>query len=242
MKLSTDFKKLLLIFLSTSLFLSSCKDKEYTTTIEGRVINFMTNEPVDSVYVRLKDGIASGGGWVDFGGGNTSSGITSLAITDKDGYFKVSITGTHHAALFVTKDRDNGVTSYRKHTSWPKFYGGGHYKDEQFEIKLPAFFKPFITFKGDIYETDVVFFEVLGKFHEGDDDYGKRSYSRTGWEYNFYYEKSLLYHRITVYGDDYTPYRFTITRDGVTREILDSVFIKSYETFSDTIFYYFPEE
>lgn len=228
--------------MSISLLLSSCKDKEYTTTIEGRVINFMTNEPVDSVYVRLKDGIASGGGWVNLGGGNTSSGITSFAITDKDGYFKVSITGTHHAALFVTKDSDKGVTSHRKHTSWPKFYGGGYYKDEQFEILLPAFFKPFITFKGEVYETDVVYFEVLGKFHEGDTDYGKRSYYGTRWDKTIKGGGDYREYGYTGYGDDYTPYRFTITRDGVTREILDSVFIKSYETFSDTIYYYFPEE
>ena len=67
---------------------------------------------------------------------------------------------------------------------------------------------------------------------------------KTGWEQYLIAGNSIRYpyYGYTGYGDDYTPYRFLVTRDGVTREILDSVFIKSYETFSDTIYYYFPEE
>ena len=79
------------IFVSL-LIVISCEKKVRTTTtiVSGTVINAFTNHPIDSVKVSLLDGVSTAGEIIP---GNTSSGLTNFAYTDKEGKFKVQITG-----------------------------------------------------------------------------------------------------------------------------------------------------
>ncbi len=87
-------KSFLLILLSGMIFISACEKKVRTTTtiVSGTVINAFTNHPIDSVKVSLLDGVSTAGEIIP---GNTSSGLTNFAYTDKEGKFKVQITGEY---------------------------------------------------------------------------------------------------------------------------------------------------
>ena len=88
------------------LFNSCFKQPYYHTIVEGKVINWGSKQPIDSVLVVLSDGISSGGGWVNLGNnGGTSSNKKNSVYTNKLGEFKVELTGEHQAILSLGKKK-----------------------------------------------------------------------------------------------------------------------------------------
>lgn len=69
------------------------------------------------------------------------------------------------------------------------------------------------------------------------------AHNKVDWHYTtfvglgpFLYSDAF-YHSYRWVGDTYLPFRLTLKREGVKTVKLDSVFIKSLETYRDTIYY-----
>jgi hypothetical protein len=148
-------KHIIILFL---LLVAGCKkDDKPTTTVEGKVINAGSKEPVEGVLVTLHDGISSGGGI--FPTSTVGSGNTQTTYTKNDGSFKVSIRGDN-PFLWLTKEGyhfdvlDGGALQSVK-----EYLSGKDYKNEVLGILAIAYFNP--TFWGrNCLETDSVYYNA----------------------------------------------------------------------------------
>lgn len=228
------------IILAISLLLpifNSCKKDAYHTIVEGKVVNWGSKQPIDSVLVTLKDGVASGGGWVDLGnGGGTSSTKKSTVYTNEKGEFKVELSGENQAVLYLSK---KGYT-FHTQEGGIKGYSDGSFKNEVLEMEANAFFDPIFTSKNKTYDSDTLIIKMLSQSRrENGVIFGDR-YGITGFGATFKgigpFRYSDRYPYLSV-GDSYQPFSVTLKQQGVTKTGIDSVFIKSLETYKDTVYY-----
>lgn len=235
--LKTKAMRSLFSIILAILIFTGCK-KNYTTIVEGTTINFGNKEPIDSVRVRLQDGVANYSQWG--ASGATSSLEENIVYSDKNGKFRVSIEGRYVPYLSVGKE---GYT-YEYANEGAKvgirgFKLGEHHTDVVMEMKSIAYFKPILASKLPTYENDTLVFEKLSVT------------SREMWDKfelpvnlpNYYYGKGPFRFPLNenydyqITGDVYKPYRLILKRNGIQRMVLDSVYIKGHTTFTDTLYY-----
>ena len=234
----------LILIVAILLTLSSCMDDEFTTTVSGKVVNFGSREPIEGAYVYLKDGVGSSG--VVIYDGNTSSSKRSEVLTDANGEFTVSLTGEYEAFLSVGKEGyQEFIVANEGAAVGIKSYGfGGSYENQVLELKAEAGFNPLFvnTVPGQLTDSLIIF-----------TDYTKpdvpanqlKDWLNTGWNTLCVGEQncrvvstaSLDEHVILTTGDTYRVYQIAYTRNGQWETKIDSVYIKSFETFTDTIYY-----
>ena len=226
------------------LSLFACEDQESTTTVSGRVINFGSRQPIEGAIVQLKDGVGS-----DFFGvpGNTSSDKRNETVTDANGEFTVSLTGEHGPALGVSKE------GYDFNPDWNsgvavgvKLYGrgGGEYQNEVFEMKAQAGFNPIFKSTVPVEPTDSLI--IFSDYTKPDVPANElKDWLNTGWNHLYIGQQTSRFvpgapaeelTKLTT-GDTYTPYQIAYTRDGQWYTKIDSVYIKSFEVYTDTIYY-----
>ena len=221
--------------LLAGLCLFACGDEEFTTTVSGKVINFGSKEPIEGVEVYLKDGIGSSFFGVD---GNTSSDKRNETVTDENGEFTVTLTGSYEAALSMGKegyefdpDWNDGVSVGVRGYG----YGGGNYENQVFELKAEAYFRGVFENSGASSDQDTLnitllsyksLTSVMALVADENPFVGKGPFQ-------FYGPSD----KKRVVGDRYLRFKLEFTRDGVWQTKIDSVYIKSFETFADTIYY-----
>ncbi len=192
----------------------------------------------------MKDGVGS-----DFFGvsGNTSSDKRNETVTDANGEFTVSLTGEHGPALGVSKE------GYDFNPDWNsgvavgvKLYGrgGGEYQNEVFEMKAQAGFNPIFKSTLPVKPTDSLVIVFNGLRPDSPANLIKYRLN-SGWNKLYVGQQTSRFITTTALeefvvpttGDTYTEYQIAYTRDGQWYTKIDSVYIKSFETFADTIYY-----
>lgn len=211
-----------LVLLALLFFGTSCDEKMHTTIVSGKVINAGSKQPIDSVLVTLLDGVSTAGEFIP---GNTTSGLKNVAYTDKEGNFRVEITGEYNAYLALSKARyeaPNGglITSVSE----------GLHENMVYEMKAYSYFNPLIVPINPVSYSKF----CPAYFSAYLSDYNCES----GWEASLGNSPEHPYSiGFLTFGDMFQIYKIEFSRNNVDYTIIDSVFIKSFETFSDTIYY-----
>ena len=227
------------------LSLLACGDEEFTTTVSGQVINFGSREPIEGVSVYLKDGVGTSGFGID---SKTSSDKRNETVTDANGEFTVSLTGEYEAFLALGKE---GYQEYVNEAAQQgiKSYGfGGNYENQVFELKAEAGFNPLFESTVPVQPTD----SLVAIYQDTRPDLPAdqlKNFTNSGWDYLYVGQQTsrfvstvtpeeLEVRRVApAVGDTYTPYQIAYTRNGRWETKIDSVYIKSLETYTETIYY-----
>jgi len=224
------------VFICLFLIGTSCKKDKYHTIVKGKVINAGSKQPIDSVLVVMRDGIASGGGWFALGSSNTSSDKKSYTYTDKNGCFEIELKGEHFAYIGFSKKQ----YTYKYHQEGTyigyKPIPDGEFENEVFEMEADAWFNPVIKSREFAYSTDSIFFEILCRTRSASEIANGDKYGEIGFDHHYYGSEPFSYSYQTV-GDMYQPYRITLRRHNTKKVIIDSVYIKSFQVYRDTIYY-----
>jgi hypothetical protein len=204
----------------------SCGKKKYHTVISGKVINYGSKAPIDSVLVVLQDGVSSSGSIID---GNTSSDSKDMVYTNNNGEFRVELKGEHHPYLWWSK---------KKHERYDPEYGReikpyseGIYENEILELQADAFFDgKFKIDQGLPEDTLNVKILVIG--------FGLGYYIENGFKRNCDGTRYCGFTiPLTLPGHTYYVYDVNYKKNGLWYHKLDSIYIKSFETFKDTIYF-----
>jgi hypothetical protein len=208
------------------LVLLSCK-KEYTTTVIGTVINSGSRQPIDSVLVVLQDGIAGDGFLGD--GKTTGNGSTTSTYTDASGRFKITLEG-ESPFFYAKKSRYNFVNPRDGSHEITGLGKGGNY-DFTVEMDAEAHFNPNIKGINSVF-SDSVFIDsgvtipsmyilsnMVVLFGNG--------------PHKFCNKCEGLFAK----GDHFYSYWMKYQIKGIWKQKIDSVYIKSFTTFTDTIYY-----
>jgi hypothetical protein len=223
-------KKLILIFIIMLLITTNCKKEQTTphTKISGHVYSTGSGKPIEGVKIYMYDGIGHSGGMVDLGGGNTGgSSRRDSTVTDANGYFHIELDG-EEPVLYLFKQGysfeyivDGAVIGII-----PLYTGES--KNLEFEMDAWANFNPW--FKGSkSLPYDTILFDVLSK-----------SGIKEGWLSTFYGNGPHKFSSFDGYptkGDKYKAYWLKYQINGIWHERVDSVYIPSFTTYTDTIYY-----
>jgi hypothetical protein len=219
----------------------ACKkeDEKIETTVTGKVINYGSGEPIDSVFIILLDGLpGTTNPFINLDKGDSKEVSYNTVYTDKNGEFSIKVTGRQPRVTFAP-----GKQGYEYEDPYPNiaidyrdFEAGGVYYEEV-KMKAEAYFNPVFAYDPDKGPATKVIWYKVNKNAEGklEKDY---SYT-TEFEGNgpFKYCNICINDGAFSIGHTYFPYELEIHRNNQIETIIDSVFIKSFETYSDTIYY-----
>lgn len=213
----------------------SCKDEEGVTTINGTVINFGSRQPLAGARVTLTDGIEGG---ILFPDADTYSDRWSVVYTDSLGRFSISLKGEHQASFSV------GMKDCTYDPNWNdgisvgvRGFPFGTHDDVLCELKAYAYFNPLLKnnpgeIQADSVKVSVLWYDDLngGPFgvSVGIDD---ENLSNGTFRF-MNIDKGWI-----VTGDLYLRYKVSAKRDQIWKSRIDSVFIKSFETFEGDVYY-----
>lgn len=213
------------------LLILSCKKTNKITLIEGIIVESGNKQPLDSVTVHIQDGIGSG----EFGP-TTGNGQNFYTITNKDGHFSIKVEG-EAPALEITKSNYSWEYSTGGSSQRFKFYTAGQtYKNEYFEMNAEAKFQPILKSIDISTILDTVKF-LDGIFYPLNADFEQYGSSTSGKFYGKGPFKLYEYLAMPAIGDKYRYFKIGLWRNGIARVRIDSVFVKSFTTFTDTIYY-----
>ncbi len=228
--------------------LGCARDDEFTTHVSGKVVNRFTQEPIPDVYVLLKDGIGASG--VIIIDSETASDKRSETYTDANGAFSLELTGSFYPALGASKvgyefdpDWTDGVGEGFKSYA----LGGGSHENQVLEMETQAGFNPIFESTVPVNPTD----SLIILFQDTRRDLPANQIKRrlnSGWNTLYVGQQASRFISADTpeelnkpvaptTGDTYTPYQIAYTRNGQWETKIDSVYIKSFETFTDTIYY-----
>ena len=198
----------------------ACKKEESKlphTIVEGYIIHSGTKQPLDSVRVSIWDGI----------GTNTQNNYDTT-YTNAQGFFHIEVDG-NEPVMFL----------YKKSYSFEYHLDGaalgiipltvGVHKDMKFEMDAWAYINPWFQGRNSI-STDTVLFDLLSSkgIQEGWlSTYFGNGPHHFGNSFNGYLTK----------GDTYKAYWLKYQIKGKWYERVDSVYVPSFKTWSDTIYY-----
>lgn len=208
--------------------LFSCTDNEHTTLVSGIVRNYGSKEPIDSVRVELKDGVGASG----FSVLPASTDKKNIAYTDSEGRFDLELSGEYTAFISI------GKAGYEFTNIEIKPYSPGEHVNQILEMYAYTLFHPVLVSREPSFPDDQIKFEFISPaLYKGYHVYDLtwvNSFSDTFEGIGPHQRERSFDYSI---GDTYQPYRISLTREGETRVFLDSVYVKSFETYRDTIYY-----
>lgn len=212
------------------LSLSACwpEPEEKTTIVEGIVVNSGTKEPIEGVLVSLLDG----SGYAS-APDNHSSGKANRVETDENGAFRVEITGIYHTSLAVGKRGYSWEHVIDGAVQGSRPFSEGLHENVVLEMDADAFFAPVLKSKESLKDDEMVSIEPSVY-----DD--TKDFSRTGDIHECKGEILCLAFENRPYrgiGDKYLVYQLKYTRNATEFVLIDSVYIKSFETYRDTLSY-----
>jgi hypothetical protein len=204
------------------MILSCNKSKNYTS-VNGKVINIITKQPVDSVEVLLCDGLRAVGG-------NNENENCKTTFTDNEGNFKIDIE-SDEALLYFSK-LDYVFNHYVEGSVDGVITPFTVNKNHIVEIEPKCGFAPwFLNNQSSQYDTLITNigqnYRYKYSFHPSNDDYyyGKGPFKLDNLGYKIYV------------GDMYVIYRLRYKRNGNWNEKIDSVFVAQGKVYEDTIRY-----
>ena len=209
---------------------------EYHTFVRGKIINSGSKTPIDSVLVVLKDGTASGDSWLDLNNENPSRKTKNFAYTNKQGNFEIEIYGINSASLGLSKKGYSYEYREKGFVVGFKPYSEGFFENEILEMEADAWFKPIFKSTETSTDTDTVTLEMLIKERSDYDIRHNNPYGSNGFGRVFKGKGPFTY-RYTSEGDTYQIFKITLNRNSLIKTKIDSVYIKSFETYIDTIYY-----
>jgi hypothetical protein len=218
-------KILFLLFISSLLFFYSCKDDDNTITIaEGYIYHSGTKKPLEGVSIYIYDGLPYS---------NKGSSNRDSTLTNSSGFFHLEIEA-EEPVLFP----------YKAGYSFEYVIGGavigivplnvGENKNLRFELEAPAYFDPiFVNKYLNILDT-LKFLDYAISSYNLKYGIGASGYiEHVGFEPFSPYKN---YPRLSK-GDKYHLYIIEVTRIGNKLTKIDSVYIPSFTTWADTIWY-----
>ena len=218
----------------------ACKKKQGDYIVEGIIINAGSKETIDSVIVGLRGGYPyNAGPFLQGMNNNTPNNNYAETYTDKNGKFKLIIENEAYAYITWYKK------GYRKGIVYRK---GKEIYNNNGVASISRYGKHFLTIE---YEAECSFFPVFKKLRNNSIDDTLNVYLDTRYRIiprdfplayaeqyvgvsPFNYNNSRVY---TFKGDTYTNYKLEYTENGIWHTKIDSVYVKSFETFTDTIYY-----
>ncbi len=229
--LSSDHNPQILKTMKTTLYLTgilallviaaSCEKKERTTVVSGTVINAFSNQPIDSVKVSLLDGVSTAGEIIP---GNTSSGLSNVAYTNKEGKFKVQITGEYEPFLaFSKQDYKAPNGGLIQNVDW-----GSNTNDYVCKMIAKAWFNPVLAPKESFLSGSICPAKIPDIYCFDLPHSPSQAPERFEWDGHYGWGAN---------GDTYRWYILKFNRNGDYIEVIDSVYIKSLETYTDTIYF-----
>ena len=223
--------------------LFACGDDEFTTTVSGKVVNFGSGEPIEGARVILQDGVGTSGYGIN---SETSSDRRSRTLTDANGEFTVSLTGEFEAFLSVGKEAYQAfIVANQGAAVGAKSYGfGGNYENQVLELKAEAGFNPIFESTVPVLPTDSLVIIFQGTRRDLPADQLRHGHN-IGWNRTYVGQQtsrfitnvSLDEEVVLTTGDTYAEYQIAYTRNGQWESKIDSVYVKSFEIFTDTIYY-----
>ena len=222
-----------IIFFTTFILITSfsCnKNKdEGDFIIKGKIINAGSKEPIDSVLVILYGGNPMSNPFMPGFNDNPPNGNNDTTYTDKNGEFKLEI--HNEKAAFIGWVKDGYVNT--------KIYENG-------QETTNKFFTPCNTYVTLEYEAKCSFFPVfMKKINNINNDtlivyISRYDFQKRFIPYRTYYGKSPFtldsdFGYCT--GNTYFHYKIEYTDNGIWKTKIDSLYVKSFETYNDTIYY-----
>ena len=201
-----------------------CTKEIPETIIEGKVINAGSKQPVDSVLVTLQDGVNGGDSF--FGSSNTAGSKTQQnTYTNKDGAFKISIK-SNSPYLSLTKIGYEFIVMDGGAGQSIKYYQSGKvYSNEILGIWASAYFNPILKGKNCTAKDSICFGDGIFSNFFSLRGYGNGPLKPYGGK------------GLSAFGDAFFRYWIKSQIRGTWHERIDSVYIKSFTTYTDTIYY-----
>jgi hypothetical protein len=231
--------KLKLIILMIIVTILSCKKKEGDYIVEGKIINAGNKEPIDSVSITLRGGYPyNSGPFLQGMNDDPANDNYASTYTDENGYFKLIIEDERQAYIIWYKEGYNhGIV---------KKDGKELYNNNDV-VSISPYGKHFVTIE---YEAECSFFPIFKKIENNSDNDTLRVFVRTrelgdlanikGYSEEYIGESPFTYLNSRAYGfvgDTYVYYKLEYTDNSTWKTKIDSVYVESFETYTDTIYY-----
>jgi hypothetical protein len=225
------------ICLSVLVFQSCEKNKDNGDFIvEGRVINVGSSEPIDSVLVILYGGNPLSNPLMPGFNDNPPSGNNDTAFSDSNGEFYLKVKDESAAFLGWRKDgyKNGNIVWYdndfktKLSESGNKFFEPGH-KEIIINYEAECTFNPIFKKTGINSENDTLIVSIT--------DYEHPTSFSNPQSYVGVSPFELDRDRGYCVGDEYFYFKLYYTDMGIWKTKIDSVYVESFETYTDTIYY-----
>jgi hypothetical protein len=192
--------------------------------IEGKVINVASNEPIDSVQVILYGGNPLSNPMMPDFNDNPPNGNNDTTYSDENGEFWLQIHGESAAYIGWRKE------GYRngKVVGGNKFFKPIH-KEIIIEYESECNFAPVFKKLGDNQDNDTLIVYI-----------STNSYPISHFPYKEFYGQSPFKLNNDLgfcNGSAYFHYKLRYTKSNIWNELIDSIYIEDFETYTDTIYY-----
>jgi hypothetical protein len=221
-------RNIIIISLLLSIIVASCEEDVPHNIAEGVIVHSGTKKPLEGVKVYMYDGVGHSSGWVDIGGSDTKgNNRDDSTVTDANGFFHIEL-DAEEPVLYL----------YKEGYSFEYTMGGavigvvplstGVNKNLKFELDAWAYLNPWFIGKKCL-TNDTMIFDIVSK--EGVTE---------GWQHTFIGKGPHKYSSFEGYpmkGDTYKNYIIKYQNNGMWFSKIDSVYVPSFSTWSDTIWY-----
>ena len=215
--------KNLFIAIAVLVISTSCRDKEYTTIVEGTVVNLGTQKPLEGVKVFMENEVSFYPGKLD------------STITDKNGFFRIELMNEDGAWLYLQMNDyvfyPRGLTNSIGSLT---YYSSGSINTVKLEMYPYARFKP-VFMSSHPSSDDTLYFHSLGYAFSGNKlNYGGgggRMYDGAS-PYDYGGRNGSL-----IRGDVYYRFGLNFKKDGEWFVKIDSIIADAHEIYTDTIYY-----
>ena len=225
------------IFLSILGFQSCEKNKDSGDFIvEGKIINVGSSERVDSVLVILYGGNPLSNPLMPGFNDNPPSGNNDTAYSERNGEFLLKVENESAAFLGWRKEgyKNGKVIWYtddfenKREESGNKFFEPG-LKHIMIEYEAGCSFNPILQKRGINSENDTLIVSITDYEHSSSFSNPKSYFGKSP----FIFDRDRGY----CVGDEFFHYKLEYTDSGIWKTKIDSVYVESFEIFSDTIYY-----
>ena len=210
----------------------NCNKEKYSCTVTGKVINYGNQKGIAGATVFLEDGV---GAYDPIINSSSSSGKYVTATTDSNGFFSISLKGEYSPFISAFKQRyhrpDYGpIEGIATGTTNNYMINLVSYANCEFTIK--PLFVPLPT-DYLAYNYSPMSYDYSIRKSEVDTTIGMPEPEYIN-AINFNTQK-IKYDSTIVIGDRYCCYRIRYTKNSKSYNLIDSVYIKSFETYKGVI-------
>jgi hypothetical protein len=225
------------ICLSGLIFQSCEKNKDKGDFIvEGRVINIGSDEPIENVLVILYGGNPLSNPLMPGFNDNPPNGNNDTAYSDSNGEFYLQVKDESAAFLGWRKDgyKNGNIVWYsndfntKLSESGNKFFEPGT-KSIIIEYEAECKFSPIFKKKGANHDTDTLIISITN-YNNPNSFIKYRTYTVMS---PFKLDSDFGY----CVGNEFFYFKLEYTDLGIWETKIDSVYVESFETYSDTIYY-----